>query len=61
MTKIQIPSVTKKIDDLKLRRNQEWLLISDVLEAQWTDQMKDLVLSSNGRIVPVPNNVINVF
>ena len=61
VTKILIPYVTKKIDDLKLRRNQEWLLISDVSKAQWMDQMKDLLLSSNGRRVPVPNNLTIVF
>ena len=55
MTKILIPYVTKKIDDLKLRRNQKWLLISDVFKAQWTDQIKDLVLSSSGRMVHVPD------
>ena len=36
-------------------------LISDAFKAQWTDQMKDLVLSSNGRMVSVPNNLTNVF
>ena len=32
----------RKNYDLKLRRNQEWLLTSDVFKAPWTDQMKDL-------------------
>ena len=53
VTKVLIPYVKKKIDYLKLRRNQEWLLISDVIKALWTDEMKGLVLSSNGRMVPV--------
>ena len=34
VTKILIPYIKKKIHDLKLRRNQEWLLISVVFKAQ---------------------------
>ena len=61
VTKILIPFVKKKIAELKLRKNQEWLLISDVFKGHWTEQMKALVSSSNGKMIPVPNNLTNEF
>ena len=38
-----------------------WLLISDVFKGQWTQNVKDLVRESNGKMVPVPNNWTNYF
>ena len=40
ITKLLLPYVRKKIDELHLRNKQEWLLISDVFKGQWTDAMK---------------------
>ena len=44
-----------------LQKNQELLLIFYVFKGHWTDQMKALVSSSNGKTIPVPNNLTNEF
>ena len=39
VTKILVPYVKNKVNDLKLRKSQEWLLVSDVFKGHWIDEI----------------------
>ena len=52
---ILIPYIDRKRKELDLE-GTPWLLISDVFKAQWTDNVKEIVQQSNGKMVPVPSN-----
>ena len=61
VTEILMPYVKRKREELKLRKNQEWLLISDVFKAHWTDEVKDIIMKNNGKMVAVPNCMTDKF
>ena len=44
-----------------LEKKHPWLLLADVFKAQWTDDVKKLVSESNGKMVPIPNNMTHKF
>eukprot|EP00795_Rhopilema_esculentum_P008930 gene8930-16558_t len=59
--KILMPYVEKKREELQLRKDQEWLLLADVFKDQWTENVKQLVLKNNGKMVPVPKNMTHIY
>ena len=59
--KILMPYVEKIREELQLRKNQEWLLLADFFKGQWTEEEKQLVHKINGKMVPVPNNMIHIY
>ena len=61
VAKILIPYVKRTTQELQLRKNQEWLLISDVFKGHWAESVKESVRRSNGKMVPVPSNMTNEF
>ena len=59
--KIIFPYVKKQMKSLGLRKNEERLLIADVIKGQWRPAIKKELADLNGKMVTVPSNMANHF
>ena len=54
---VLIPYVKLIREELGFHTTKEWVLVTDVFKAHWTDAVKKIISDNNGMMVPVPNNM----
>ena len=54
-----LPYVNRVSEEKTLCSSKEWLLVADVFNAQWTDDVKQMITENHGKMVP--NNMMSYF